>query len=96
MGDVLASKGERDRSHIATQDKAEIRRWLRHFGGKNELQRAVDKVGNSLSPSGNKWASIARRSLFDSVQFPDNLNGYKRCPQPSLLDVEASVSAKSN
>jgi len=49
MGDVLASKGERDRSHIAMHDKAEVRRWLRHFGvTKSELQRAVEKVGNSV------------------------------------------------
>jgi hypothetical protein len=49
MGDVLASKGERDRSHIAMQDKAEVRRSLRHFGvTKNELQSAVEKVGNSV------------------------------------------------
>jgi hypothetical protein len=96
MGDVLASKGKRDSSHIAMQDKAEICRWLRHFGvTKNELQRAVEKVGNigCRRPETN-WASIARRSLFDSVQFPDSLNGYMRCPQPSLL--EASVSAKLN
>ena len=45
MGDVLASKGERDRSHIAMHDKAEVRRWLRHFGvTKSELQRAAEKV----------------------------------------------------
>jgi len=49
MGDVLASKGERDRSHIAMHDKAEVRRWLRHFGvTKSELQRAAEKVGNSV------------------------------------------------
>ena len=49
MGDVLASKGERDRRHIAMEDKAEVRCWLRHFGvTKNELQLAVDKVGNSV------------------------------------------------
>jgi Protein of unknown function (DUF3606) len=45
MGDVLASKGERDRM----QDKAAVRRWLRHFGvTKNQLQRAVGKIGNSV------------------------------------------------
>ncbi len=50
MGDVLASKGERDRSHIATQDQAEVRHWLKHFGvTKSELQRAIDKVGNSVA-----------------------------------------------
>jgi hypothetical protein len=48
MGDVLANKGERDRSHIVMEDKAEFRRWLKHFGvTKSDLQRAVDKVGNS-------------------------------------------------
>jgi hypothetical protein len=31
MDEVLASKGERDSSHIAMRDKAEVRRWLRHF-----------------------------------------------------------------
>jgi hypothetical protein len=50
MGDVLASKGERDRSHIAMDDEAEVRRWLRHLGvTKSELQGAVDKVGNSVA-----------------------------------------------
>jgi Protein of unknown function (DUF3606) len=45
MGDVLASKGERDRM----QDKAAVRRSLRHFGvTKNQLQRAVGKIGNSV------------------------------------------------
>jgi hypothetical protein len=49
MGDVLASKGERDRGHIAMQDKAEVRHWLKHFGVTQvELKCAVDKVGNSV------------------------------------------------
>jgi hypothetical protein len=49
MGDVLASKGERDRCHIAMDNEAEVRRWLKHLGvTKSELQRAVDKVGNSV------------------------------------------------
>jgi hypothetical protein len=50
MGDVLASKGERDRSHIAMDNEADVRRWLKHLGvTKPELQRAVDKVGNSVA-----------------------------------------------
>ena len=50
MGDVLASKGERDRSHIAMQVTAEVLYWLKHFGvTKDELQCAVDKVGNSVA-----------------------------------------------
>ena len=49
MGDVLASKGERDRSHIAMQVETEVRYWLKHFGvTKDELQCAVEKVGNSV------------------------------------------------
>jgi hypothetical protein len=49
MGDVLASKGEHDRSHIAMQDRAEVRHWLKHFGVTEvELKCAVDKVGNSV------------------------------------------------
>ena len=47
--DVHASKGERDRSYIGMQDKAAVSRWLRHFGvTKNQLQRAVEKIGNSV------------------------------------------------
>ena len=50
MGDVLASKGERDRSHIAMQVPDEVRYWVKHFGvTRNELQCAVDKVGNSVA-----------------------------------------------
>jgi hypothetical protein len=50
MGDVLASKGERDRSHIAMDDEADVRRWLKHLGvTKPELRHAVDKVGNSVA-----------------------------------------------
>jgi hypothetical protein len=50
MGDVLGSKGERDRSHIAMEVRAEVRYWLKHFGvTQDELQNAVDKVGNSVA-----------------------------------------------
>jgi Protein of unknown function (DUF3606) len=50
MGDVLANKGERDRSHIAMHDRAEVRRWLKYLGvTESELQCAVDKVGNSVA-----------------------------------------------
>jgi hypothetical protein len=47
MGDVLASKGLRDRNYIDMQDKAAVRRWLRHFGvTKTSCKRAIEKIGN--------------------------------------------------
>jgi hypothetical protein len=50
MSDILACKGERDRSHIAMHDKAEVRHWTRHLGvSVSDLQLAVDKVGNSVA-----------------------------------------------
>jgi hypothetical protein len=50
MGDILACKGERDRSHIAMHDKVEVRHWTRHLGvSENDLRIAVDKVGNSAA-----------------------------------------------
>ena len=50
MSDILACKGERDRSHIAMHDKAEVRHWTKHFGiTASDLQVAVDKVGNSAA-----------------------------------------------
>ena len=50
MSDILACKGERDRSHIAMHDKAEVRHWTRHLGvSASDLQSAVDKVGNSVA-----------------------------------------------
>jgi hypothetical protein len=49
MGDVLASKGELNRTILPCGIKAEVRRWLRRFRvAKNELKRAVEKVSNSV------------------------------------------------
>lgn len=53
MADILAGEGERDRRHIALQNKAEVRHWLKDFGvAKSELQRTVDKAGNSAETNG--------------------------------------------
>ena len=50
MSDDLLNKGQRDRSHIAMDQPHEVQYWTRHLGvTKDELQRAVDKVGNSAA-----------------------------------------------
>jgi hypothetical protein len=46
---VRAPTDSEDRSHIVMTDAACVRQWTRHFKvTKHELQRAVDKVGNSV------------------------------------------------
>ena len=50
MSDDLLDKGQRDRSHIAMGHPHEVQYWARHLGVTNdELQRTVEKVGNSAA-----------------------------------------------
>jgi hypothetical protein len=50
MNDNLLDKGQRDRSHISMGQPHEVQYWTRHLGvTKDELQRTVDKVGNSVA-----------------------------------------------
>ena len=50
MSDNLLDKGQRDRGHIAMGQPHEVQYWTRHLGvTKDELQRTVDKVGNSAA-----------------------------------------------
>jgi Protein of unknown function (DUF3606) len=50
MGDDLLDKGQRDRSHIAMGQSHEVQYWTKHLGvTKEELRRAIDKVGNSAA-----------------------------------------------
>jgi hypothetical protein len=50
MSDNLLDKGQRDRSHIAMGQPHEVQYWTRHLGvTKDQLQRTVDKVGNSVA-----------------------------------------------
>jgi len=50
MGDNLLDKGRRDRSHISMSQPHEVQYWTRHLGvSKDELQRAIEKVGNSAA-----------------------------------------------
>lgn len=48
MLDDLSKRGQPDRSKIAMGEEHEVRYWTKHLGvSKEELQKAVDKVGNS-------------------------------------------------
>ncbi|MCK1341135.1 hypothetical protein ABIB06_007736 [Bradyrhizobium sp. LB8.2] len=46
----LTHKLPPDRSKINLQDRTELHYWLKHFRlSQEELQRAIDKVGNSAA-----------------------------------------------
>ncbi|UPJ44942.1 DUF3606 domain-containing protein [Bradyrhizobium sp. 40] len=46
----LTHKLAPDRSKINLQDRMELHYWLKHFRlSQEELQRAIDKVGNSAA-----------------------------------------------
>jgi 3-oxoacyl-[acyl-carrier-protein] synthase III len=50
MNDNLLDKGQRDRGHISMGQPHEVQYWTRHLGvTRDELQRTVDKVGNSVA-----------------------------------------------
>jgi hypothetical protein len=50
MPDDLAKIAQPDRSKIAMGEEHEVKYWTKHLGvSKEELQRAVDKVGNSAT-----------------------------------------------
>jgi len=48
MADDKSKRGGQDRSRINMHEDYEVRYWTEKFGvSKDELQRAVDKVGSS-------------------------------------------------
>ena len=48
--DNLKIKGEQDRSKINMQEPHEVQYWTKHLGvSKEDLQKAVDKVGNNAA-----------------------------------------------
>jgi len=48
MADDLSNRGAQDRSRISMGEEHEVRYWTQALGvSREELQRAVDKVGNS-------------------------------------------------
>jgi hypothetical protein len=50
MSDDLNNRGEPDRSRIAMKEEHEVRYWTQALNvSREELQRIVDKVGNSVN-----------------------------------------------
>lgn len=50
MSDDLTKRDQRDRSKINMHEALEVKCWTRELGvSKEELQKAVDKVGNSAA-----------------------------------------------
>ena len=50
MTDGLTKRGQPDRSKINTHKADEVHYWTKHLNiSKEELQRAIDKVGNSAA-----------------------------------------------
>ena len=50
MRDNLLYKGQRDRGRLSMGQPHDVHYWTRHLGvTKDELQRTVDKVGNSAA-----------------------------------------------
>ena len=48
--DDLKNKGQQDRSKINMHEEHEVKYWTKQLGvSKEELQRAVDKVGNGAA-----------------------------------------------
>ena len=50
MSDDLTNRGQQDRSRIAMKEEHEVRHWTEALGvTREQLQKAVDKVGNSAA-----------------------------------------------
>jgi hypothetical protein len=50
MMDSLTTKAQPDRSKINMNQEHEVRYWIKHLNiSKEQLQKAVDKVGNSAA-----------------------------------------------
>jgi hypothetical protein len=48
--DDLKNKGQKDRSKISMHEEHEVKYWTKQLGAsKEELQKAVDKVGNGAA-----------------------------------------------
>ena len=50
MADDKTKRGQPDRSKINMSEDHEVQYWTKHLGvSREELQRAIDKVGNSAA-----------------------------------------------
>jgi Protein of unknown function (DUF3606) len=64
MISVQAANDKRLRNQIAMDDAAAVRRWIKHLGmTQDELQSAVDKVGNSAAAVRKQIGLARSRSL---------------------------------
>lgn len=58
MSDNLTRRDQRDRSKINMHEDFEVKYWTKELGvTKKELQKAVDKVGNSAAAVRKELAS---------------------------------------
>jgi hypothetical protein len=64
MISVQAANDKRFRNQIAMDDAAAVRRWIKNLGvTQDELQSAVDKVGNSVAAVRKQIGLARSRSL---------------------------------
>lgn len=61
--DRLAVKGQQDRCHIAMNADDEVRYWTKHLGvTREELQKLIDKVGNSAAAVRKELSAKSEKS----------------------------------
>ena len=60
MADDLTNRGQPDRSKINMSEEHEVKYWSRHLGvTREELQRVVDRVGNSAATVAKEFGKTA-------------------------------------
>ncbi|MBR0993959.1 DUF3606 domain-containing protein [Bradyrhizobium japonicum] len=64
MNDNLTKRDQRDRSKIKMHEDFEVKYWTKCLGvSKDELQKAVDKVGNSAAAVRKSWRREPTRAV---------------------------------
>ena len=60
MSDDKTNRGQPDRSKINMDEDYEVKYWTRHLGvTREELQRVVDRVGNSAATVAKEFGKAA-------------------------------------
>jgi hypothetical protein len=60
MSDDRTNRGQPDRSKINMDEDYEVKYWTRHFGvTREELQKIVDRVGNSAAAVAKEFGKAA-------------------------------------
>ena len=60
MSDDKTNRGQPDRSKINMDEDYEVKYWTRHFGvTREELQKIVDRVGNSAAAVAKEFGKAA-------------------------------------